>query len=178
MENNWLQYITAIGSIATPIFVLILTGVGWKFRNTFERKMKLEEKLRNDRINIYNTILEPYVILLMSDTGWQKDHKNKSKDKNAFAQSILFSLEYRKMAFQLSLIGNDEVVKSYNNLMQYFFNADLSNDDKLSERTKDIMSLLGKFLLEVRKSVGNESTKLTNWNMLEWMITDIKKYTA
>ena len=38
------------------------------------------------------------------------------------------------------------------------------------------MDLLGKFLLEIRKSMGNEATKLGNWDMLAWLLTDIKKY--
>jgi len=29
MQANTLEILTAIGSMATPVFVLILTGVGW-----------------------------------------------------------------------------------------------------------------------------------------------------
>ena len=34
----------------------------------------------------------------------------------------------------------------------------------------------GTLLLEIRRSMGNESSKLTNWQMLEWFITDVRKY--
>ena len=30
-EKIWLDYMTAIGSIATPILVLALTVIGWRF---------------------------------------------------------------------------------------------------------------------------------------------------
>ena len=37
-----------------------------------------------------------------------------------------------------------------------------------------IIGLFGDLLLAIRKSVGNEATGLTNIEMLEWMITDIR----
>ena len=38
-----------------------------------------------------------------------------------------------------------------------------------------MMSLIGLLLLEIRKSMGNEETKLNEWDMLEWFITDARK---
>ena len=38
------------------------------------------------------------------------------------------------------------------------------------------MALLGTFLLEIRRSMGNEATKLTNWQMLEWFLTDARTW--
>ncbi len=174
-EKHWIDYLSAVGSIATPVLVMLLAAVGWKYRKSFERKIELEEKLRKDRIGIYNSILEPFIILLMPDAAWQSDNKNKNKDKNALATSKMLSLEYRKIAFQLSLIGNDSVVKSYNNLMQYFYNY--VDDAKIpsNKKLREMMSLLGTFLLEIRRSMGNETTKLDNWSMLEWFMTDAKK---
>ena len=35
MDNKtWLDFLTAFGSIATPILVLFLTGAGWKIRQS------------------------------------------------------------------------------------------------------------------------------------------------
>ncbi len=122
MDNKtWLDFLTAFGSIATPILVLFLTGAGWKIRQSIEHKTKLEEKLRDDRIEIYHQILEPYIIILMPDAAWNLDPKNKGKDKNNEATAKLLSLEYRKLSFRLSLIGSDNVVKAFNNLYQYFY---------------------------------------------------------
>jgi hypothetical protein len=41
---------------------------------------------------------------------------------------------------------------------------------------KDMMSLLGQFLLEIRRSTGNESTKLDKWDMLEWFLKDAREF--
>lgn len=174
-EKHWIDYLMALGTLATPILMLLLTAVGWKYRQSMERKIKIEEKLRDDRIEIYNRILEPFVILLMSDAAWNSDPKNKNKDKNTIATSQMLSLEYRKVSFKLSLIGSDEVVTSFNNLFQYFYNHAEASPEPSKSNLKAMMVLLGTFLLEIRKSMGNESTKLDNWAMLEWFITDARK---
>ena len=174
-ETNLIQYLSAIGSVATPVLVLVLTGVGWKYRQSMERKIKIEEKLRDDRIDIYNKILEPFILLLMTEAAWNTDKKNKGKDKNEIAIAQALSLEYRKISFKLSLIGSDSVVLAFNNLFQYFYNQADSNYEE-EESTKQMLVLLGNFLLEIRKSMGNEATKIDNWGMLEWFITDARKY--
>lgn len=174
-ERHWIDYLVAIGSLATPILVLLLTAVGWKYRQSIERKIKIEERLRDDRIEIYNKILEPFVILLMSDAAWVSDPKNKNRDKNTIATSQMLSLDYRKISFKLSLMGSDEVVASFNNLFQHFYSHADDGQAYSKSSLKEMMVLLGTFLLEIRRSMGNESTKLDHWAMLEWFITDARK---
>jgi hypothetical protein len=88
----------------------------------------------------------------------------------------MLSLEYKETGFRLSLIGSDSVVKAYNNIMQLFF----QRADKLGQPAEsdviELMSLLGTLLLEIRRSSGNETTKLDNWDMLEWFLTDARNY--
>lgn len=174
--KTWLDYLTAFGSIATPILVLALTGIGWRLRAHIERRLTLEDKLREDRIGTYNAILKPFIILLMTDLAWQSDPKNKNKDKNEIAMRTLLSLEYREQGFRLSLVGSDPVVKAYNNLLQYFYQRGEEATPPKESDIKQMMDLLGQFLLEIRRSMGNEATKLTNWDMLEWFLTDARKY--
>jgi hypothetical protein len=112
-QHSWLDYVTAVGSITTPLLVLALTAVGWRLRARLERKIALEDKLREDRIGTYNKILEPFILLLTSDAAWQADPRNRGKNKNDLAQLKLLSLEYREQGFRLSLVGSDAVVKSY-----------------------------------------------------------------
>jgi hypothetical protein len=173
-EKTWLDYMAAIGAIATPIVVLGLTGVGWRLRTRFERQAALEDKLREDRIGTYNAILKPFIILLMTDAAWQSDPKNKGKDKNETAMRTLLSLEYREQGFRLSLVGSDPVVKSYNELMQFFYSLD-EDVETAKRKLKVMMGLLGQFLLEIRRSMGNEATTVTNWQMLEWFMKDARQ---
>lgn len=174
-EKYWLDYLTAFGAVATPILVLLLTGVGWAFRNSIDRRFELEDKLREDRVNTYNLILEPFTLLLMSQSAWDNDEKNKNLNKDDIAIAKLLSLEYRRAAFKLSLVANDDVVLAYNDLMQFFYwqsDHDVVSDDIL----KSMLTLLGTLLLQIRKSMGNEATKLDHWQMLEWFMKDVRKY--
>ena len=60
--------------------------------------------------------------------------------------------------------------------MQSFYQQGTNPAPQTTDQTKTMMSLLGDFLLEIRRSMGNESTKLENWDMLEWFMTDARKY--
>lgn len=175
-SSTWIQYITAFGSLATPLLVLALTAVGWKYKQSFERKLKLEEKLRTDRIDIYNKILEPFILFMMSDAAWESDKRNKGKDKNEIASAQMLTLEYRQISSKLSLIGSDEVASAFSNLMQYFYNQQKHQSSTSEKQLKSLLILLGRFLLEIRKSMGNEYTKIDEWGMLEWFITDAREY--
>ena len=44
-----------------------------------------------------------------------------------------------------------------------------------TDKAKEMMSTHWIILLEIRKSMGNEETKLNEWDMLEWFITDARK---
>ena len=162
--------ITAVGSIATPVLVLIIGNRIWKHQNTIERRIKLEENLRDDRIEIYNQVLEPYILVLTKIEN-NRNTKTTNKGQNNEAVKLMKSLKYRKACFQIVLKGSDDVVSSHNQLRQHFYNLKEDNQDIVKT-----MLLLGDFLLEIRKSVGNEATKLKNLEMMEWLITDIKDY--
>ena len=174
-EKTWIDYITAIGSVATPLLVIALSAIGWRVKSSIDRKTDLENKLRDDRVEIYNQILEPFIILLMSDAAWEQDKKNKNRDKIEFATNKMLTLEYRRLGFKLALMGSDAVVKSYNNLMQHFYNMEENNPAEGEKSLKETLELLGTFLLEIRKSMGNEATGLDQWDMCEWWMTDARK---
>jgi hypothetical protein len=177
-EPTWLDYVTAFGAVATPILVLILAGIGWKIRARLERTFALEDQLREDRIATYNEILEPFILFLTPDAVWNSDPKNKNKNKDKFAVATqnLLSLQYRKQCFKLALMGSDGVVKAFNELFQFFYKSSDASNPLSETELKRGVTLLGSLLLEIRKSMGNEATKLDSWDMLEWWITDIRNF--
>ena len=169
MEPTILDYLTAIGAVVTPFILIFAGAIGWRFRNRIERLQELEAKLREERINIYFQILEPYIVAFSTAETLANDKSFKGKNRVQVVSDQILSLEYKKAAFKLSLMGSDNVVKAFNDLMQGFYNQ--SGDQA---QVKQIL-LLGEFLLEIRKGVGNEKTSLDKIDMLEWLIKDIRQ---
>ena len=182
LEKDLLDTISAIATLVTPFLLLGLGGIGWLIQHKLQstksqeqaqsaRIRELEDKLREDRLETYNAILKPFFLLFTSEKAFAQDPKYKTKNKDELAMSKMLSVEYRETGFRLSLVADDSVVRAYNKLMQYFYQ--MEKDFRPSEdKTCEWIALMGDLLLEIRKSMGNESSKLDRWEMVEWFITD------
>ena len=175
-DLNW----TAISSVATPILVVLL---GWFLHQrserrwkTIEQRWKKEEQLQPARIEVYSEILDPFIVTLMSDFAWQVVQKTNSefmgKSQAEVALTKAFSLDYKRRGFELMLIGTDEVVEAYNDLTRYFHRH---RDDWTDADSVGGLVLFGELVLAIRRSVGNEATKLDVWDMLYWGWSDIEE---
>lgn len=174
----WVAYVTAVGAVVTPIVVIILGAVVYRIRIRFERRLNLESELRTDRVQIYQDILDPFILLFTPDAAWKSDSKHRSRNKEDVIQEKLLSIDYRRSAFKLALIGSDGVVRAYNELMQHFYQGADAVDEPTGADPTRAMNLLGDFLLQIRRSMGNETTRLDNLQMLEWFISDVRAYRA
>ncbi len=152
---DWLQ-------ILGPTLLMVLGGIlTWFIKAKIEELRAIEEKLREERRNIYAQILDPYIHLFA-------DLKGKGPDE---ALKKITSYDYRKTAFDLNLFGSDEVVLAYNNLMKHTYESEATE----KREPNKMMLLWGKLLLEIRKSLGNKKTKLDELDMLRAMIKDIDR---
>jgi len=179
IEKDLLDTISSIATLATPI---LLGGLGWLIQHKIEstkskqesqslRIKELEDKLREDRIETYNLLLEPFFLLFTTEEATKQDPKFRNKNKNDIAIAKMLSFEYRKIGFKLSLVATDSVVRAYNQLMQYFYHIEGSQRSP-EEQTSDWIALMATLLLEIRKSMGNESSDLNKWEMIEWFMKD------
>jgi hypothetical protein len=188
MERDWLDYATGIGAIITPLLVLFLTGVGWHIKSKLEssrakntraedRIRELEDKLREDRIETYNLLLEPFFVVFTSDAVFAQDPKYKGKNKDQLGIGKMLTVEYRKVGFKLALLADDSVVRAYNALMQFFYKGEHEglDEQELLVTTSQWIELLAQLLLEIRRSMGNSDTELSNWEMIEWFMSDADK---
>lgn len=125
IEKDILNTISAIATLITPILLIALGGIGWLIQNRIKasqarqesqaaRNAELEDKLREDRIKTYNALLEPFFLLLTSEAAFALDPRYKNKKKDDIAIARMLSVEYQQIAFKLSLIANDTVVRAYN----------------------------------------------------------------
>lgn len=185
MDKEMFEIIKAASTIATPFLLAVIGGFGWVIKKKVEnsqtridsqrsRILELEDKLREDRIETYNALLEPFFLLFTSDEAFALDRKFKGKDKNEIAISKMLSVEYRSIGFKLSLVANDEVVRCYNKLMQFFYHTE-EDERPLMIKTSNWIALMAELLLEIRKSMGNEHSKLDSWEMIEWFMSDAGK---
>lgn len=138
--------------------------VVWYIQSKIEKIQREQEKLHNDRRKIYSEILDPYIKLLSKPN-------NDSEIQRVIKQ--LTSFEYKKKAFEFTLIGDDNVIKAFNDMMQHVYKSDKEGS---TMDTSHLMKLWGDFLLEIRRSVNNPKTSLTNRDMLRGFITDIDKF--
>ena len=150
---DWLQ---TLG----PTLLVVLGGIiSWFIKSRIEELRAIEEKLREERRNIYAHILDPYIRLFA-------DIKGKGPDE---ALKRVTSYVYRKTAFDLNLFGSDEVIRAFNNLMKHTYKAEATGKQDVGQT----MCFWGKLLLEIRKSLGNKKTKLNELDMLRAMIKDM-----
>lgn len=157
MEKEYITLITALGA---PFLVLIGGLITWFFKSRKEELQAIEERALERRIETYNTILHPLIVMFANKSN------QKMKDK---AIAEIGSVNYRKAGFNLITFGSDEMVTAYNNMMQSFYKNETETDPKKT------MKKFAQFLLSVRKDVYNKNTKLKDWDMLKFMITDIEK---
>ncbi len=153
-----------INLLVTPL-VAALVGYGvWYFQSRLEALRREQERLHDDRRKVYSDVLEPFVRIFAGI---------KNPKENQKALQHMLSVEYKRTAFDFSLIGADDVVRSFNDLMQYVYSFDAEADEKPDP--SKLMRLWGAFLLEIRRNVGNPKTKLTPADMLRSQIKDIDK---
>jgi len=138
--------------------------VVWYIQSSIEKYRKAEERLHDSRRKAYLDILEPYILSL---SGIKKPQYEEE------ALRLIASVEYKRTAFELNMIADDEVVKAFNEYMQYFYTR--TEENQLDYKV--FLTNWGNLILQIRKSVGDPKTKLTPKDMLRSTINDIDTLT-
>ncbi len=155
--NNLITLLVGFGS---PILVATGGVITWFIKSKREELKAVEEKALAKRIEIYSQILYPMIVLLTN---------NATKEEKDKATLSISSIEYKQAAFNLITFGSDEMVESYNDMKQSLFKKEHKKD------LKSILKNFGKFILSIRKDIHDKNTKLNEWDMLKFMITDFDK---
>lgn len=179
-EPNWTDAVSSIRIWVTPIVVAFF---GWLLNrkwNRDEQKRKKDEQLHPDRLEVYNKCMEPFVLALMAGNDQQVQGRKRRRKRDHVDQAVktVLSVEYRKNAYMLMLIGSDAVVRSFNEMFQSFYSMEAKSTDVDARSSLDSIEKLGTLILEIRKSVGDESTGLESLDMLEWCIKDLREIRA
>jgi hypothetical protein len=175
-RTDFQQVVETLQLLVQIIIGVAVPTVLFYFGNKFTKTREIEQKLRDDRVQVYNDLLEPYMLIFTADEVLQRDKKYRGKSAVEVAIEKLMTIDYQKLGFKLSLIGSDEVIKAYNDLMQLYYRSGEGALKDSDEAQLELMNVLGKFILEIRKSVGNENSKLHPLEMLEWKIKDLRRF--
>ena len=143
---------------------IIPIGVGiavWYLTSTLESIRRETEKLQDERRKIYMQVLDPYIRIL---TGIN----NPSETKKALNQIKTF--DYRRVSYELNMMGSDDVVRAMNSLMQHIYSLDREGT---SGKPEAMLVYWGGVLLAIRRDLGNNKTGLTEVDMLRGQIKDI-----
>ena len=149
--------------LLAPLLMIIGGIITWIIKARTEELKVIKEQLREEQRQIYKDILAPIIQLLGSI------HNEKNQ---ATAVKKIQSIDYKKTAFDLSMVGSDGVVKAWSDFMQYMYTA--SEEDKATKPLKPL-ELLGTVMLEIRKNLGHKNTKLKAIELLKFLVTDIDK---
>ncbi len=156
------KWVVDWGSVLFTPVVAAMIGFGvWWIQSRIDQLQRAHERLHDERRKVYADILEPYVLLFAQSTDQAAQQK---------ALQIITSVEYKRQAFEFSLIGSDDVVGAFNDMMQLFYKAEASGE-KLEGA--EILDHWGRFLLAIRKSIGNPKTNLTGRDMLRGLLKGI-----
>ena len=147
----------------SPLLIVVGGIITWFLKSRSEELRATEERLSAERRKIYAEILAPYVKLFAGISRGDAVANDIGKE--------ITSDEYRKAIFELGLLGSDDVVHAYNDLMQYFFKLGTTGKQDMRVTVR----LWGRLRLEIRRSLGNKKTKLNEFDMLRGEITDIDK---
>ncbi len=179
-------FLQLMGGVVTPIMIAFLMRSNAKARSREEYWRSLELQLHPSRLEVYREILELFSVMFANEEGIAhsqkyKEFRNRNRSseslltitKENLANRIMSSPDYKEVNFRFTLLGNDQVVRTHNRLMNEARN--LVGRNTGNENNEMLVIHLADFLLELRKNLGNEDTKLKNTEMLEWLITDIEK---
>lgn len=145
--------------------VTALVGVAvWLFQSRIETIRRESERLHSDRRKIYTEVLELYIRLLSGT-------KNPADTVLGLQQAGTF--DHRKAIFELTMMGADDVVTSFNNFVEYSFSA---RTPQARLDSKHLLTLWARVLLAIRRDLGFRRTKLKEADMLRGQIMDVDQY--
>ena len=75
------------------------------------RADKIEQEIRSERLLIYKSILEPFILMFTKDTQSHGKRSSRTKSNAEQATELIMSVDYRQSAFKLMLFVNDDVAR-------------------------------------------------------------------
>ncbi len=160
MDWNWSSVVLVV--LAPLAGGVVGFGV-WFLQSRIDKIQHARERLQDERRKVYTDVLDPFIRIF---TGIKKPQETQK------AMKQIVSYAYKKAAIEFNIIGADNVVKAFNELMQYIYET----EEDESGNPVETMLRWGRVLLAMRKSVGDPATKLTEIDMLQSQIKGLNAW--
>lgn len=145
-----------IMGVLTPILVLMLGGLGWLYRNEFEKRRAIEEKLSQEKY-------ETYLIFINLFFDFFEQGKLKGKgSKEIDALPVLSKFRRRLVVY-----GSDGVLRAFIRMMRNSFSG--------SAAPSEIADAFGGIIVEIRRDMGSNKTLMTPLDLMAMMVTDLNR---
>jgi hypothetical protein len=163
IRQLWISLTSLEPEMAAPILTfggtVIAAVIAIVIGRSYDRKLEIESKQREKKIEIYESFLEVWFNKLMNESKNVK--KNEIIDEEFLAYIGTF-------ASKLILWGSENVINSYNSFRYTSLNTELHSN-------KTILQKFEELLLEIRKEIGHTNKKLEDNDLLRLFINDLPK---
>jgi hypothetical protein len=106
--------------LLAPVAAALVGFAVWYFQSRINKLHAAQAKLQDERRKVYSDVLSPMIRAFAGA---------KTKPELQKALREVTSFEYKKTVFEFNLIGSDDVVRAFNDMMQYFYHADSESSD-------------------------------------------------
>lgn len=161
--------------LATPVMLALFSFFAWRYKQAMQRRDKKEERLNEELFKLYDTVLEPYLLLMGNDEVWEANKKYRKRSKKDVATSLVLKPEYQQAVFKLTLTAPHYVVKALNEFHEHFRKLDGGIKESSNQTTQSIKQL-GKLLRAIRKGFGHDFTPVRHIDMVKWCIKDFDQF--
>ncbi len=135
------------------MLLLILGGIGWLYKHEKEKRLQVEKQLSERKYDVYIRLLTVFFDIL----------KQVKKGQNTNAQKLIDKMIDIKK--ELIIFGSDGVLQSF-----FFW-------EKAAD-TKENLMALADLVIEVRKDMGNEKTKIKTLDFLKSLVQTDEDFEA
>ena len=141
-----------LATIAVPVLILMLAGVGWLYRHERERREVVEDQLSEKKYNAYMTLINIfYEVFKATSTG--------RKPPNDLVTRVIDANK------ELLIFGSDQV---YRDWQAWTLSKTTDDEARLHE--------LANVILQIRRGMGNPNTTLTSDDVLRSLITNYDEH--
>ncbi|WP_201714652.1 hypothetical protein [Rossellomorea arthrocnemi] len=145
-------------ALITGLIAIIATSLTITIPKYLEKKMEIEEHLREKKSETYKELVELlFKVLMGSKTGNSLTEKELIQSMSKFTENLI-------------LWGSEDVIKSYKSYRDYFINR--TSGQELSLESIQIMENL---LLSIRRDMGHKNKNLEKGDILSLFINDLDK---